>query len=1008
MIITQLCARTNLLAPVLQSILVDILTYLPEGGEHTAVLCLVQMFQTQSALESVPIELVHGLLERPRATEALANLSAQYDTSRMVSALFTALLTCERKDRFSLITTLIRSVRMSEVCARGVINTVVADFVSKAGVLDSSKSDLAKGYRQMILMLQARYSELVDDAIAVVTQRGSERSNQQALFKLLSLTFKGTKYEPIGDVNTTLFLGLQHPEPAARLVATRQLLAQIKDNSDASLLAFYRESLLARLADDDESVALAVLEFQQLADVVGADLLGSHLLEILRSEPSSLRPEPRTMQRLRLLLTMITSPAISEATAKFIFQSLLPIASQWDNAADILAMLQSRFASHWLLGGLSRVPASEPAKVPTDMAWTIVSALAHMVSRWALEDPHLKEFVEWSNLDGAHCTPATVLGLLVLAEAGSESASDVTSTERLRLCAAWADRNLGPALTNMGRAAEANRSNGEATLLKQLVYPPSHSHLVELSLHVLRTLIVKLVPQPMQWTVCGCASTDTLYPYWKSVTILFETLSKCPSRKPVDALLQELLRLHVGAQGILGFLAYFWTSDPVESPTLFQVHCIQIATAYVDAQNQLAHFCDYQVLVPSLLVAVSHASKAVRGASLYCLDVVRRAAEAARAHGTINVHGQDVFYEQPAKIARTSDVLLLIDALVQAKEEILADPNSVVHIIGRALSTASTQALKGSTSTLKQKTQEELLKLLVEAAASLSRTYPQSRLFTILSFCHNPAMVSLLTQFVAGLELYKACDQRSLIGEDESIVHLWKSLLDLIEANIAQPSPNTELATAFLRALKSSGSASELVTAVQRVTVEHISDKVFASFGKSQATDLFVVLLDLLQTADATVASSIRSQLRRLKEGLQSKLFIHQFSIYEQAVSSEESADSRKRGRVALELSPDSKPLSRLCSCLELAQSLDNIKNRDKMIPALFALLGVFLNTTKASEPTDDVEYCKQLVLVLVADCIKSSRSNGSTVVASNAQADQVVQCIRSLLLPVSCIEVWY
>lgn len=88
--------------------------------------------------------------------------------------------------------------------------------------------------QRLLHLVDSKYPAQLDEGLneqlnAAKQQKG--QGSREEVFSFVSLTFKGTRHQTVGDSDTTLYLSLQHPLPDVRLAAIKTIQELLEEES---------------------------------------------------------------------------------------------------------------------------------------------------------------------------------------------------------------------------------------------------------------------------------------------------------------------------------------------------------------------------------------------------------------------------------------------------------------------------------------------------------------------------------------------------------------------------------------------------------------------------------------------------------------------------------------------------------------------------------------------------------------------------------------------------------
>lgn len=162
--------------------------------------------------------------------------------------------------------------------------------------------------QQLLHLVDSKYPAQLDQGLNAQLDAAKQKKGQgsrEDVFSFISLTFRGTRHQAVGDTDTTLYLSLQHPHADVRLLALKTVQELLEQDSlepevglqpfpketdvrpSSKLLAFLKEALLERLSDDSLEVVDTVLRIPSVVQHSDPALLFERLQRIFTRKRAS-------------------------------------------------------------------------------------------------------------------------------------------------------------------------------------------------------------------------------------------------------------------------------------------------------------------------------------------------------------------------------------------------------------------------------------------------------------------------------------------------------------------------------------------------------------------------------------------------------------------------------------------------------------------------------------------------------------------------------------------------
>ncbi|KAJ3046926.1 HEAT repeat-containing protein 1, partial [Rhizophlyctis rosea] len=482
-------------------------------------------------------------------------------------------------------------------------------------------------------------------------------------------------------------------------------------------------------------------------------------------------------------------------------------------------------------------------------------------------------------------------------------------------------------------------------------------------------------------TACG---------YKTVVTGVFRSLITLGSPVWSESVMKLLFRQHVGKESV-EFCTIFWTDDDLDSTITTKITALNIATTFIRlfSSPSTPMKYDFQLVIPSLLVALTNTSKLVRNAALECFAAIKtcylRLGNTAKKQTAGSIYAYDAFYGSTSGQVQYLSAEVgsgLVAGVLGVKDELLTDERFVERLLHSYL-------VKGKSDN-GEIYKEDVLSFLVTNVLAMTKAGAQVRALQALRMVDSGVKIKTLYPVLeSNLAVLKEAGEegRERDGRFELVAELVRCF--------------TARAVAGLFALRS-GRYVKIFVDVLRMEVPVVSGKTiqqcgleminpawFDGVGPEKQLEVFGVLVDLSVEGGSGVVADVRRILKGLNIG--AELVLAELGRC-RGVLEEMGEPSvkklRKEGEETLDV------FFRMTTLLELLETKSDISSKPLLIAPLFELLSTILNLDTASAPVS-LEYIKQLILSALLSFVDAAKQNQLAIEETSLRVDLIVQCIR-------------
>eukprot|EP00731_Ephydatia_muelleri_P018756 Em0011g796a len=347
----------------------------------TERLCCVGVVCQSQRIQRLPKRTLRHLLKFPAVVTVLADVCGKVCLSQLVLCLMTSLLgdlLTGSEGAMGMTEQMLNEVQLDEEIVQKLIKQLFDYYLEKVngdGMEDKTRQTIAS----LAQSLNTKYPRVVDTALQSAVSQATSCTGPQAvdgrskekgrlrlelLHQFVAFTLPQSSQQVLPELQSTLALSINHPDPGVRSLAVRHLVTSIQQKSTYDL-EFTSSSLAARLEDDCPDVVLAVLELgpTTLLQCMKGESLVTSLIKVVGRRPSKgwevcVLSAVKVLSSLPLLEVMPTR-------VEDVLMALLPLLHP-DYHGNQLAMgvartlLESPLGkTHPLLGGLVSCVSSE-------------------------------------------------------------------------------------------------------------------------------------------------------------------------------------------------------------------------------------------------------------------------------------------------------------------------------------------------------------------------------------------------------------------------------------------------------------------------------------------------------------------------------------------------------------------------------------------------------------------------------------------------------------------------
>ncbi|WVR07984.1 hypothetical protein IAU60_005027 [Kwoniella sp. DSM 27419] len=464
--------------------------------------------------------------------------------------------------------------------------------------------------------------------------------------------------------------------------------------------------------------------------------------------------------------------------------------------------------------------------------------------------------------------------------------------------------------------------------------------------------------------------------HWSNNGVLPPSLSQ--------ALLRSLFA-QLGEDALL-FLASVWTGrGPAALRTAALRHAFAFVSAYSGVKTQQG--VDFQIMVPSLLIALQDAEKSVRSAAV---DVLKCVSESALT--SENVYALDTIYGERSdtvQLLKPSDRRKYIEALLDSADEMIIDPTRL-----QAVHTSVLGAQLGAKNRKDSSHRRAALGALVSHVASYRSIRERVILLRLLGDVHDN------TVFRGALPLLAAL----LSDQDEET--LWLDKLSAADRNEYLSLLFTTLRPQGVHVLteEQNGAFDFLLSVAERETPSRYSlqlrqlsltrmvDGVFTALPAELKTEYVLAVISSLHRLDTDDALATNKALARLE--LDTETIVQVIELLAEPFET-----SVQRKKIRQDEVDDDRPTSAVFDLTALVESRDwrSLPGDANLVAALMTVLSSLL--AKRLVIKEGVDYLEQEVLGAILAIVEKIQ-DAQEIQKAHVGIEVVIKVIRASTNP--------
>ncbi|KAJ3017747.1 HEAT repeat-containing protein 1 [Thoreauomyces humboldtii] len=1002
MIFAQIANRSPLNAEVVEAIVENAAAGITATNIHSSIIFLLTMYRAQG-VETLPALVFAKLAKTSGFEETLVQINTTYEADSLIRPLLTSAVnlifsnegTVPSESAEHFVLEILQKAQPSVSTVTHLSTMILNAYLQTRNV--STADSVANSLRGLLAAVQRSYPGVADTLIEK-RLRSSTKADQEAIYQFVSETLKNTGSAMVEDSDTTLYLSLQHVESRIRLIALKKLQTMIASN-ELDTVDYLQDVLLSRLQDDDEEILSLVLGLPNLLSLVDPAHLLPALQRILRASTSStairiltfdlcaqladsLEGDEATEVKLDLLSCFVlTTPCKELVSHVYSASETGPLKDLVKGSTKLAALLNKaknseELAAVWgqsltvLAANLSKTLAKNVRVYLAGVtsASSDVRILSMLVLVKAMEKKTLEQQLPIAEI----VAPLLLAKLRELKDTGKSVGDDI--------------------LTQAGGLPADRLLRSLASSTDASVTSALESEVVFSALQNLVILLAKPDAE-VSWISDEMREVNSIaQSYQRLISHVYSTVGSLGNNKAAETVLINIIELHLGTN-TLQFCVALWTND--EASVHLKRHGLTLATAFVAASAAMFTAYDFQLLIPSLLIALGDSDKELRRGAIDCLESMKThygqllSKPKASVKASPTIFAYDRFYggktSKTLEYLKTDSAAKLVISLLAGKEELLTDPAFLQQYIQIVLAIPGTK---------KSGHQEDLMSFLLTNVLGFPRISTQTRLLATLEKVDNAKKVKTLCPLIEAIT--KQISAR-VTAPSADLLELMDALLNCFTTLVSETlftQRSDKYARVFCQMLDSSDTSDSKADtssgkSMQRLALGRINAVWFAAIPGTRQVEFFSALIRLAYEGDSNVVHDVKQLLRTLP--ISWELVFAQLQLCQAALQSTDERPAKKAkgtdGTIA-------DAFYRLSTVLELMEYKHDIQGQQNLVGPLFDLLSNLLNS-EISEIPVSIEYIKQLIFSVTLSLFQDIKENNLQIDESLLRVDLIVQCIR-------------
>ncbi|KAJ3122248.1 HEAT repeat-containing protein 1 [Nowakowskiella sp. JEL0407] len=955
MIIGQLGTRTAL-SKQLADLLTEAIAANVRGqhGYH-ALLSLISLCQTQEVLEELSPKCMQQLTESSESAAHMSTASCAYNAERFLIALFLSSLKKSNENSLKFV---------YEIVEKGRLSSKAAFVLSTQCMKLATAVPRPPALLQLAKLIQNKYTE---DFNRALNDALMEKNMDEFTDSLKNLV-EGSILEPVGKNDMTLLSALRDSDPIVQVSALRSLNKLLESGSEVTLPKNVNldKIVFDTLSGNNEEQIEQVLSLSFVLTRVKKTKLCLSVCGIMNGKFSKSAIRMHCVEVLTNLSFESGSPESNLMLQTLFGELLLSKEDRVVCASAWKLILQSESSMKGLLRNCEKsVKKLEDtvAKFKNDTLenefFAVIDdlqvSLIKTISENVISSNKFEESVSLllTLLEGPSIK-SRIFSVLIL----TKIVSDLPSGKQIDLMKEIIPKFL---VHLQGKPGIWNGKEDSQTFSPSLIHSITKSKRTKYDTVSQLTISWSLNVILSKFTATASNSTDYLVNLYKTL-----------ATNHTDAVYQQFVTILVMQHWKVDILRIFpavISTQQDESQDILLFRTLGIVLAYVKASR--SRKVDFQLLIPSLLVALLSANADIRKLAMACLSeifAVYNSFEGDRneVYGFNSIYGETTDNVQYLKLSFAKELVM---QLIQSEGDILADESAIRQVLLSILSKTSDS-----------KFEDSCLQFLVSNVLAISTVEGRIGLLTLLKGV-PPKKLKALTALMDG-------DASSQSPEHVQQLELLLACFDVESMSLIKQK-DLKFFDKYLSLISYSASSE-----IQMIALKGVTNSLFKRLDLRRQSALFDALLNLSVESTPEVVGQIIALMDKFT--LTSELVLDQLASSMKGFTGEVDRPAKRvRDDSNENDSQASIPFRRLTVLIELLNRNGIVDQQSLVVRELFALLEMLINTQLANIPVP-VEYLKQLVITGIEKLVvelkdKPQEPRDATVL----QVDKVVQCIR-------------
>jgi hypothetical protein len=930
-----------------------------KGGDHNftqSLLCLITLFRTQRG--EIRQDAAWCLLKNCDAMiNYLTQISINYNVDSFILPLANSMIDLSIMGNKNASNVLLEIFRIKEISSE-TIKSIIRNIFSLLS---------KKHAKTLLLILEKVKSFRFKEIDSCINEYfSSEQSKDEKTYKLISNIFNGTISCAVTE-NTTLFLGLQHSESEVRLMSINKLndLVQSGKKDVIDDIKTFIAPILLNLIQDIPKIAVSILRLKGLFDLVDSEEL-AQTLSVLIIESDSIGVRNSALYSL-LNLSARFPETITIERDEIIRGAVLTVDHDIKSMPVFIKLIE-------YFGTPDKVAIEniyiDELLTPNHKFFNLIAFVLEIYLKKIKENGDCITFLTGLT---SNIPTMRILCCFVLNGAIKRGYLNFLSIyEYLTIL----EKNFKwPGFQDFKVHQNAILCS-EGFPSKEFLYLIQKTDLLnyEKSVYLHSLACVINFCQTTQSVIWQCPKKDHLYE-----KVVFKMV-KCVLTGNYHK--EELIKLIITRYCLTGLLEFCFAGIYVETNSAaLKCTLLGVALVYLEKCASSKSVKDFQLVIPSLMIALSDESKSVRTLAARALSLLKKSYEAFIAlHGSkqkpATIYGYDNFYGKRTDAVQYLSIpaaTSLVDYLIEKSQEMIADNQYLTINLSLILKSFETQMKKN-------KTRDEVLKFLVSNVIANSERDFRALLLQVVAQVNSTIKVKSLNEV--------------LVEELNLLKHISNPSLDFLELLIGCFGVS-EINNIFVKSTSILNTFCDILSKYEtlldtracQAALNVITPEWFKNLALHVQQNIFGTLINTSAFCDSNILSTINQCLTQVS--LNSKILIPKLQEFLNFLSGNELQQKRHKGE---DTNKEQNDIFVLISFLEFLKVKCQNSDFVDLVPQIALLLDGLLNFPP--ECFMNIEYAKQLILSTL-DNILSNSKTASELIDESLRADLVIQCIR-------------